>query len=237
MPDRGFSSVSRPGNATAKPTAVALSMLVSSLTGRPAASETSGACEAALWALGQALEVHDSEVKGHTDRVTELARWMAEALAWSPSQRQALRWGAYLHDVGKIEIPDTVLYKPGPPDASEWAVMRSHVEGGVQFAAELGFVPETTLRVIADHHERWDGQGYPAGKAGCQISLAGRVLALCDVYDALISDRPYKKAWTPQEALVEIGAQAGRQFDPVLTEVFVALLRQRRADADWAGLS
>ncbi|WP_192930746.1 HD-GYP domain-containing protein [Deinococcus sp. AJ005] len=215
-------------------------MLVSSLTGRPAAPETSGACEAALWALGQALEVHDSEVKGHTDRVTELARWMAEALAWSPSQRQALRWGAYLHDVGKIEIPDTVLYKPykpGPLDASEWAAMRSHVEGGVQFAAELGFVPETTLQVIADHHERWDGQGYPAGKAGCQISLAGRVLALCDVYDALISDRPYKKAWTPQEALVEIGAQAGRQFDPVLTEVFVALLRQRRADADWAGLS
>ncbi len=191
----------------------------------------------ALRALGQALEAHDSEMKGHTDRVAELARWVAEAMSWSPSQWQAMRWGAYLHDVGKIEIPDTVLYKLGPLDESEWQIMRSHVEGGVQFATALGFLPEMTLRVIADHHERWDGLGYPAGKAGCQISLAGRVLALCDVYDALISDRPYKKAWTPQEALAEIGAQAGRQFDPTLTEVFVDLLRQRRAHADWAVLS
>nr|WP_075837020.1 HD-GYP domain-containing protein [Deinococcus marmoris] len=149
---------------------------------------------------------------------------MAEALYWSPSQTRALRWGAYLHDIGKIAIPDVVLLKPGALDAGEWAVMRSHVSEGLHFVAALGFLPATALEVVRDHHERWNGQGYPAGKVGCEISLAGRLFALCDVYDALTSKRPYKAAWTAEAALCEIAGQAGRHFDPVLTGVFVELL-------------
>lgn len=186
--------------------------------------QTSEVCEAALRVLGMALEVRDGETKGHADRVTALAVRMARALGWSPSQTRALRWGSYLHDIGKMSIPDAVLLKPGALDDLQWAVMRSHVEEGVKFAAALGFLPETALDVVRDHHERWDGRGYPQGKRGDEISLAGRLFALCDVYDALTSARPYKTAWTPRAALAEIEAQAGRHFDPELTRLFVALI-------------
>ncbi len=205
----------------------------SALVGRLAADQrASAACEAALRVMGLALEVRDGETKGHTDRVATLAMRMAEALCWSPSQTRALRWGACLHDVGKIAIPDAVLLKPGVLDAGEWIVMRSHVGEGLRFAASLTFLPATALEVVRDHHERWDGQGYPAGKAGCQISLAGRLFALFDVYDALTSERPYKAAWTSEAALAEMEGQAGRQFDPVLTRVFVELLRSQGQGMD-----
>ncbi|OLV19730.1 HD-hydrolase domain [Deinococcus marmoris] len=198
---------------------------IAGLAGRLAADEqASDAREAALRAMGLALEVRDGETKGHTDRVTELAIRMARALYWSPSQTRALRWGAYLHDIGKIAIPDAVLLKPGPLDAREWTVMRSHVPEGVRFATALGFLPATALEMISDHHERWDGQGYPAGKAGNEISLAGRLFALCDVYDALTSQRPYKAAWTAEAALAEIESQAGQHFDPELTRLFIQVM-------------
>ncbi|CAM3790625.1 HD-GYP domain-containing protein [Deinococcus frigens] len=194
---------------------------IAGLAGRLAADEqASDAREAALRAMGLALEVRDGETKGHTDRVTALAMRLARALWWSPSQTRALRWGAYLHDIGKIAIPDAVLLKPGPLDEAQWAVMRSHVSEGVRFATALGFLPATALDVVRDHHERWNGQGYPAGRAGDEISLAGRLFALCDVYDALTSERPYKAAWTHEAALAEIEAQAGRHFDPELTRLF-----------------
>ncbi len=205
----------------------------SALVERLAADErASAACEAALRVLGLALEARDGETKGHTDRVAALAMKMTEALCWSPSQTRALRWGAYLHDVGKIAIPDAVLLKPGALDAGEWTVMRSHVEEGLHFVAALGFLPATALEVVRDHHERWNGQGYPAGKVGCEISLAGRVFALCDVYDALTSERPYKAAWAAEAALAEIAGQAGRQFDPVLTGVFVELVEREAGRLD-----
>lgn len=186
--------------------------------------QASEMCEAALRVLGTALEARDVESKGHADRVTALAVRMAQALGWSPSQTRALRWGSYLHDIGKMIIPDAVLLKHGTLEDAEWAVMRSHVEEGVKFAGALGFLPETALQVVRDHHERWDGRGYPAGKSGSEISLAGRLFALCDVYDALTSQRSYKAAWTSREALSEIEAQAGQHFDPNLTRLFVALL-------------
>ena len=193
--------------------------------------------EAELRVLGVALESRDGETKGHTDRVTALAARMAEAMCWSPSQTQALRWGAYLHDIGKIAIPDAVLLKTEALTVDEWTVMRSHVQEGLNFAAALGFLPDTALAVVRDHHERWNGQGYPAGKAGREISLAGRLFALCDVYDALTSVRPYKAAWSPEAALAEIAAQAGKLFDPVLAGVFVALLHEGVESTDWSLLS
>jgi putative nucleotidyltransferase with HDIG domain len=201
---------------------------IAGLAGRLAADEqASDAREAALRAMGLALEVRDGETKGHTDRVTDLALRLARALYWSPSQTRALRWGAYLHDIGKIAIPDAVLLKPGPLDADEWAVMRSHASEGLRFARTLGFLPQVALEVVTDHHEPWDGQGYPAGKVGHEISLAGRLFALCDVYDALTSERPYKAAWSHQAALAEIEAQAGHHFDPELTRLFVQVIGEQ----------
>ncbi|CAM4236560.1 HD-GYP domain-containing protein [Deinococcus marmoris] len=198
---------------------------IASLAGRLAADEQAiQAREAALRALGLALEARDGETQGHTDRVTALALRMGEALSWDPARLQALRWGAYLHDIGKIAIPDAVLLKSGKLSAAEWPVMRSHVEAGIRFATALGFLPAAALDVVRDHHERWNGQGYPAGKVGDAISLEGRLFALCDVFDALTSPRPYKAAWTGAQALAEIEVQAGEHFDPELVQVFIEML-------------
>ncbi len=202
---------------------------IAGLAGRLAAEEqATDAREAALRAMGLALEVRDSETRGHTDRVTTMAVRLAQTFHWSASQLRAVRWGAYLHDVGKIAMPDSALLKPGPLTAREERVMHSHVAEGVRFAEALGFLPGAALRLIQDHHEHWNGQGYPAGKAGNEISPEGRLFALCDVYDALVSQRPYKAAWTPDEALAEIEAQAGRQFDPRLVRVFTGMLRRQQ---------
>lgn len=194
------------------------------------------ACDVALHALALTLEAWDSETRGHTDRVTALALRLAGALAWSPSQTRALRWGAYLHDIGKLTVPRAVLHKPGPLDAAEWAVMRAHVVSGLRLIVGLDGLPDAALRVVRDHHERWDGQGYPAGKVGEEISLEGRLFALCDVYDALTSERPYKAAWAREAALAEIEAQAEKHFDPVLTRVFVELLGQCENQDNWVTL-
>ena len=204
----------------------AVSGTVAALAGRLAAEEQAGeAREAALRALGLALEARDGETRGHTDRVTDLAMRLADALKLNDAERRALRWGAYLHDVGKIAISDAILLKPGKLDAGEWDLMRSHVLAGTEFAGALGFLPQAALAVIEQHHERWDGAGYPLGLAGTQIHLLARLFALCDVFDALTNRRPYKPAWTPQAALDEIRAQAGKHFDPDLVEVFARALR------------
>ncbi len=179
--------------------------------------------EAAIQALGVAVEFRDSEVKGHTDRVTDLAVRTGEMLMLSSDLQEALRWGAYLHDLGKVTTPDAILHKPGELSADEWVVMRRHVEAGHQVATLLPFLPEATLQTILYHHERWDGAGYPHGLAGSEIPLTARIFSVCDVYDALTSDRPYKKAWSHEDALAEIQAQSGRQFDPAVVRAFVAL--------------
>ncbi|MGI8748631.1 MAG: HD-GYP domain-containing protein, partial [Deinococcus sp.] len=171
----------------ATPEATLFSMVsgtIAALAGRLAAEEQAlAAREAALRALGLALEARDGETQGHTDRVTGMALRLADELHLGAGERQALRWGAYLHDIGKIAIPDAVLLKPGKLTPDEWTTMRGHVEAGVRFAGALGFLPQTALELIGGHHERWDGQGYPTGLAGEQIGLGARLFALCDVYD------------------------------------------------------
>ncbi|MBZ9713516.1 HD domain-containing phosphohydrolase [Deinococcus multiflagellatus] len=215
-----------------QPTEVALLTLVSgtvaALSGRLAAEEDARqAREAALRALGLMLEARDGETHGHTDRVTRLALRAGQALGWDPDRLEALRWGAYLHDIGKIAIPDAVLLKPGRLTEEEWVTMRSHVEAGERFARALAFLPPLALNVIQDHHEHWSGQGYPAGKQAEGISVEGRLFALCDVYDALTSERPYKRAWTHEAAVAELRAQAGQQFDPELVEVVIRAAEDR----------
>ncbi|GGO40774.1 HD-GYP domain-containing protein (c-di-GMP phosphodiesterase class II) [Deinococcus humi] len=115
------------------------------------------------------------------DCIVALATRMVEALCWFPSQIQAVCWGAYLHDIGEVAIPDAALLKPGALTVDEQAVMCSHIERGMTLVAALDFWPDMTLAVVRDHHERWDGQGYSEGKVGREISLAGRIFTLCDV--------------------------------------------------------
>ncbi|MFC4638309.1 HD-GYP domain-containing protein [Deinococcus hohokamensis] len=200
---------------------------IAALAGRLSAQEEAQrARESALRSLGLALEARDRETQGHTDRVTALALRMAERLQLPMEECEALRWGAYLHDIGKLAVPDAVLLKPGPLTPPEWHTMQLHVLDGHRFAQALSFLPPEALAVITDHHERWNGEGYPTGKAGRDISLGGRIFALCDVYDALVSHRPYKVAWTSQEALAELRAQAGQHFDPDLVQEFLAMVEE-----------
>lgn len=180
--------------------------------------------EEAFRALGMALEHRDYETKGHTDRVVALARRFADALGLPPERVQALQWGAYLHDLGKIAIPDRVLLKPGRLDPDEYALIRTHATIGDELCAELRFLPLETRQLVRSHHERWDGAGYPDGLAGEGIPLLARMFSLIDVYDALTSERPYKPAWSSAEARAELAAGAGSQFDPELTERFLELL-------------
>lgn len=188
-----------------------------------AEEELSEAYEDAIKSLGLAVEHRDGETKGHTDRVTELALRLGRALKLEASELQSLRWGAYLHDVGKVGIPDAILYKPGKLSDDEWTTMRTHSEMGHRFAEKLSFLPESTRAVVRYHHERFDGRGYPHGVTGRDIPLLARIFSVCDVYDALTSERPYKSAWPHRAALAEISAQAGTQFDPEVVAAFVGL--------------
>lgn len=204
----------------------AVAETLSGLTARLAAEEQAHAAhEAALRALGLGLEYKDRETLGHTDRVTEMALRLGRSLGLNEATLQALRWGSYLHDVGKMTVPDAVLLKPAALSPEEWVIMRGHVEEGERFADILGFLPGEARAVIAGHHERWDGQGYPRQLRGEAIPLVARIFAVCDVYDALTSVRPYKRAWSKAEALAEITSQSGHHFDPQVCQVFLALLQ------------
>jgi putative two-component system response regulator len=175
--------------------------------------------------LGRAAEYKDNETGMHVIRMSHYAQRLALAAGCGEAWAEDLLNAAPMHDVGKIGIPDAVLRKPGPLDADEWATMRRHPEIGAEI---IGEHPSGVLRlarsVALAHHEKWDGSGYPAGLAGEQIPLEARIVAIADVFDALTSERPYKKAWPVHEAMAHIRAQAGRHFDPALVERFVPLL-------------
>jgi putative two-component system response regulator len=142
----------------------------------------------------------------------------------SELEAETLRHAAVLHDVGKIGVPDRVLLKPGELDAEEWTVMKAHAEIG---ASMLSGSDSPLVRlgeeIARTHHERWDGTGYPAGLRAEEIPLAGRICAICDVFDALRSRRPYKQPWSLKDAMAEIGRERGRLFDPRLVDLFLPL--------------
>ena len=192
-----------------------------------ALSEKANALEAkegAIKALGIAVESRDAEVKGHTDRVTDLAIRVGEALALNTEGLEALRWGAYLHDLGKVATPDAILNKPGKLSPAEWTVMRQHVEAGYKVALPTAVFTSSNARdpsctimnagTAAATRTVWQARKSP---------LSARIFSVCDVYDALISVRPYKNAWSHSDALQEIRSQAGRQFDPEVVAAFVRL--------------
>jgi CHASE2 domain/HD domain len=182
--------------------------------------------------LGAAVESRDHETGDHISRMSRLCHKLALEVGMPRAEADRLRHASAMHDIGKIGIPDLILHKPGKLDPAEWEVMKTHTSMGASILggsnAPLIQMAETIART---HHERWDGSGYPAGLAGADIPLVGRIVAICDVFDALMSVRPYKHAWTLDAAIDEIRAQSGRHFDPELVEPFVRLAREAAGES------
>lgn len=171
----------------------------------------------------RALDLRDRETEGHTRRVTDLTLRLARAFGVDPEDLVHVRRGALLHDIGKMGIPDAILHKPGPLDAGEWEVMRRHPALALELLSPIGFL-RPALDIPYSHHEKWDGTGYPRGLRGEAIPLPARLFAVVDVWDALTNDRPYRPAWTREQALAHIRAGSGTHFDPRVVEAFTALI-------------
>jgi HD-GYP domain-containing protein (c-di-GMP phosphodiesterase class II) len=180
---------------------------------------------AMMEALGRAIARRDSDTGIHNYRVAWLAATLAEAVGLHGSRMQELIAGSFLHDAGKIGIPDAILLKPGKLDAAEMAIMRTHVEMGEEIVTGTGWL-DGGRDVVAGHHEKWDGSGYPRGLAGEDIPLVARIFAIADVFDALCSKRPYKEAMPLTDALDIIRQDSGKHFDPHLVKVFCGLAAQ-----------
>ena len=173
-----------------------------------------------ILALGSALETRDVETETHALRVARYAEILAVVLEISDKQQLAeVQRGSYLHDVGKIGVPDSILLKPGPLDDEEWAIMRTHPELGKRMVEGIEFL-KGAIPIIHCHHERYDGTGYPRGLSGDDIPLGARIFAIADALDAMLSDRPYRKAFAYQTAAREINKGVGRQFDPAAVAAF-----------------
>jgi HD-GYP domain-containing protein (c-di-GMP phosphodiesterase class II) len=175
--------------------------------------------------LALAAEYRDDETGQHTRRVGDLSMRIGEALELPEEQLLLLGRAAPLHDVGKISIADNILLKPGPLTRQEFEEMKTHTTVGAAMLTGRSFPLLAMAEEIAlSHHERWDGSGYPAGTSGAATPLAGRIVAVADVYDALTHSRPYKAAWTAAEAVSEIKRQRGSQFDPKIVDAFLVAL-------------
>lgn len=175
--------------------------------------------------LGMAAEYKDNETGLHVIRMSHFARVLARAAGFSEAAADELLNAAPMHDVGKIGIPDAVLRKPGKLDSEEWAIMRGHVEIGARIIGEHASGLLKTAQIIAlTHHEKWDGSGYPSGLTGEAIPIEGRIVAIADVFDALTSVRPYKTAWSIEDAVALLREESGRHFDPQLVELFIEQL-------------
>jgi putative two-component system response regulator len=183
--------------------------------------------EEALWMIGLSLEYRDYETKGHTERVTELSVAIAKQMGLCGEALTDMRWGAYLHDIGKLAISDQILLKPGRLNEEEFETIKSHVIIGQEMLRSISFMPGSVLDVVRHHHEAWNGLGYPDKLEGEDIPLLARIFSVVDVYDALTSDRPYKKAWEADDAEAEIIKQRGRQFDPAVVDAFLEVKRAK----------
>jgi putative two-component system response regulator len=175
--------------------------------------------------LGRAAEFRDNETGNHIIRMSHFCRLIAAAAGLGEKSVEMLYNASPMHDLGKIGIPDHILLKQGKLDDNEWAIMRRHPEIGADIIGQHSDELLQTARMIAlCHHEKWDGSGYPAGLKGEEIPLMARIVALADVFDALTTVRPYKRAWSVEEAVSFIESQAGSHFDPALIEPFQRVL-------------
>ena len=177
--------------------------------------------------LGLAAEYKDNETGLHVIRMSRYTQLLARAAGFSDADAERILHAAPMHDVGKIGIPDAILRKPGKLDADEWQVMQTHAAiGGRIIGQHSSGLLKMAHDIAVSHHEKWDGSGYPAGLAGTDIPLEGRIVAIADVFDALTSERPYKKAWPVEQAVQLLRDEAGKHFDPELVPLFIELLPQ-----------
>ena len=179
----------------------------------------------ALLRLAYAAEARDPYTECHLQRIRAIAQAVAERMGVECGEREALGYGAVVHDLGKLRIPDSILMNPGSLSDDEWAQMKKHPEWGAEIIGDNAFY-DVARQVALNHHERWDGSGYPRGIAGEEIPLAARIVSVADVYDALTSARPYKAAWASERALVELMRMRGRTLCPRCVDTFMELWRE-----------
>ena len=172
--------------------------------------------------LGKAAEYRDEETGSHILRMSHICALLARAIGWSDSDCELILNASPMHDIGKIGIPDAILLKPGKFEPHEWEIMKTHASiGGKLLEGDDSDLMRMAREIALAHHEKWDGSGYPEGLAGDAIPQSGRIAALADVFDALTSERPYKRAWTIEAAVDLIKENSGKHFDPSLVEVFL----------------
>jgi putative nucleotidyltransferase with HDIG domain len=189
---------------------------------REAMSDLERSYDITLEALGDALDLRDAETEGHSKRVTAYTIALARAYGMTSSQLRVIARGAFLHDIGKIAIPDSILLKPGKLDDTERAIMREHCARGYHMLRKIPYLRDAA-EIVYSHQERFDGNGYPRGLKGEQIPVGARIFAIADTLDAITSDRPYRKARSFEEAREEIIRCSGTQFDPQILEIFLAM--------------
>ncbi len=182
-------------------------------------------------ALANAVEARDRYTSGHTVRVTYLAELIAKQLEWDDERIFTLTMGCSLHDIGKIGVPDSILNKPGRLTDSERVIMQRHTEVGARMIEGIPFL-QPCLPYIMSHHEQWDGSGYPAGLKAEGIPVEGRILAVADTFDAIVTDRPYRRGKSIAAALQELRDFAGRQFDPQIVEICIEAIQKNRDKLD-----
>ena len=178
-----------------------------------------------LAALMSALDARDRETEGHSLRVSHLAAKLGKALNFSHEQLKVLERGSLLHDIGKIGIRDTILHKPGPLSEAEWEKMRRHPIYAYEMLSPISYL-HRALEIPYYHHERWDGSGYPHALKGEDIPLVARLFAIVDVWDALSTDRPYRKKMPRSEVISYISENSGKLFDPTLVKVFLSVIEK-----------
>ena len=172
--------------------------------------------------MGKLIDSVDRSTENHSRRVADYAAEMARALGLKENQVEDIRIGAFLHDIGKVEVSTTVLRKAAGLNAEEMSEMKSHVERGERMVRSMGGILKHVIPMVAYHHERWDGTGYK-GVRGEQIPLGARIIAVADTYDAIVMDRSYREGRTHEQAIAIIAAERGRQFDPRVVDVFLSL--------------
>ncbi|MDI6693751.1 MAG: response regulator [Anaerolineales bacterium] len=180
------------------------------------------AYESSLIMLANAIELRDKYTRGHVERVMRYALLVAERLGWTDAQLRSLRFGAILHDIGKIYIRESILSKPGLLTDEEWAEMKQHTVIGADLIRNIPFL-SGAIPIIRHHHERWDGKGYPDGLAGEDIPLGARIVAVVDCFDAMTTDRVYHESSTAQEAIQEIIDGRGTRYDPAVVDAFLSI--------------
>jgi putative nucleotidyltransferase with HDIG domain len=171
------------------------------------------------WA--KTLEFHDRETLGHSQRVTTLCHQLAQKMGiLDPEELEYIRWGALLHDIGKLAIPSKILGKEGDLSREEWDIIKSHPTLAGEFLGNIDYI-KPALSIARSHHENWDGTGYPEKLKEEQIPFHARMFAVVDNWDALTTDRPYRKAWSPQKTISYLREQSGKKFDPKIVDVFI----------------